>query len=141
MQAAASRHTAPCRGRRQDRLLQRGDIDTPKTWTCGCVVAAAMEGGGSECAHGCAPERSRHARTSTAPSEADHCTGFSFLGPAAAHGSLRSRPLPGFGFLVPAVHGCPPEPTPAVAPQVVIATGPVRGRAIPLPGPLPERAV
>src|SRR5690606_40351383 len=76
-----------------------------------------------------------------APAEADHCTGVSFLVPAPAHGSLRSRPLPGFGFLVPAVHGCPPEPTPAVAPQVVIATGPVRGRAIPLPGPLPERAV
>src|SRR5690606_21188269 len=71
MQAAASRHTAPCRGRRQDRLLQRGDIDTPKTWTCGCVVAAAMDGRGSECAHGCAPERSRHTRTSTAPSEAN----------------------------------------------------------------------
>src|SRR5690606_9905394 len=72
MTAAASRHTAPCRGRWQDRLLQRGDIDTPKTWTCGCVVAAAMDGRGSECAHGCAPERSRHTRTSTAPSEADH---------------------------------------------------------------------
>src|SRR5690606_29705733 len=36
------------------------DIDAPKTWTCGCVVAAAMDGRGSECAHGCAPEWSRH---------------------------------------------------------------------------------
>src|SRR5690606_33963931 len=34
-----------------------GDIDTPKTWACGCVGAAAMDGRGSECAHGCAPEQ------------------------------------------------------------------------------------
>ena len=43
-----------------------------KTRRVGCIAAAAMDGRGSECAHGCAPERRRYARPAAAPSGAGH---------------------------------------------------------------------
>ena len=41
-----------------------------KTWQAGGVAAAAMDGRGSECVHGCTPERLRHPRPAAAPAEA-----------------------------------------------------------------------
>src|SRR5690606_28182548 len=45
------------------------DETRAKTHCAGCVPAAAMDGRGSEYAHGCATERPGHTRCSAAPSE------------------------------------------------------------------------
>src|SRR5690606_19491277 len=55
--------------RGRGRMTKRRDETRAKTRCAGCVPAAAMDGRGSEYAHGCATERPGHTRCSAAPSE------------------------------------------------------------------------
>ena len=65
-----------------------------KTWQAGGVAAAAMDGRGSECVHGCTPERSRYPWPAAAPAEADPPSVPNALMPRTPRGPTRVKKRP-----------------------------------------------